>query len=134
MANPLVTGRDMQIAAGKLNDYPGMTFFELNNFVLSTIPGEEELKDEWNCKWWNLIFNCTVEVKDRWESNNGIGRYSSGKALFVVHVDVVANANSAKARVDLELWLVWIAAALKLENSATQVVRLPKDWGSIPVE
>lgn len=39
----------LQTAARKPDYYPIIKFVELNNFVLSTFPGENELKDERNC-------------------------------------------------------------------------------------
>lgn len=96
--NPLMAGKGMQTAAGKLDDYTGINFADIHNFVLSIFPEEEELMDEQNRILWNPIFYQAVEAKDRRERYKGIGMYSLTEALLVDHTEVVANANYAKVR------------------------------------
>lgn len=50
MAKPLLADKGLKKAAGKPDDYLGIKLVGLNNFVLSKFRGEEELKDEKNCK------------------------------------------------------------------------------------
>lgn len=87
------------------------------------------MEDERNRKFWNTIFNHGVEVKYRPAHDKGIARYSLTKGLLVDQMEVVENAKFAKARMALKVWLSWIAAALQLEDSAMEVVCLPRTEG-----
>lgn len=55
----------MQTASGTPDSYARIELVELKNFVLSTFPGKEELKEERNRKLCNPNPNHAVKVKDR---------------------------------------------------------------------
>lgn len=101
MVVALVGGRGRQLAARKPDDYQGMIFVQLNDFVLLTFPREREVKDKRNYKLWNPIFNHVTEVKGTQERNMGIRWYSSSKPLLVDHIKVIENSNYTEAMADL---------------------------------
>lgn len=95
----------MQKAAGKPDDCPVMSIVQLNDSVLSTFPGERELKDQRSRKLWNLLINHAMEVNNRWERDMVVGWYCSDNVLWADHVEAVGSANHAKALAAMDLRL-----------------------------
>lgn len=67
-----------------------------------------------------------MKVSGRREHNKGIGRYSPTKVLLVDHVEMAASAKYTKAQAALDLYLEGIPAELRLGDSPSEVLGLPK--------
>lgn len=105
---------------------PGKENCRIQRFCTVDISGKDNMKDEQNLKLCSSTFNHDVIVKDPRECNERTGRYPSTKELLLDDMEAVSNARHAEARAAVDLWLGWIAAALHLEDSAMEVVRLQK--------
>lgn len=106
-----------------------MKIAKVNDFVRSSFLEVEDLQDERNHKLLNYIFNHTVELKGMQERDKRAGRDCSIKALLMKQKELVAIAKYAKARLALDVRFGWIAEALQLGDSATEVLHLPKTGG-----
>lgn len=65
MVDPPIATALMHEAAGKQNDYLEFKIRELYEFIFSTFPGEEVLKNEVKRSFYSPIFNHTDDLRDR---------------------------------------------------------------------
>lgn len=73
------------------------------------------------------MFSLAMKVKDRRGRDMGIRRNSLSKALLVDHRKLAENNSKyTEAYSALDMWLAWIAAAVQVEDCATDVSADPK--------
>lgn len=87
LRNPM---RAPATARGTLNQpgsFESTTLKDLHGFMLSTLPGKDEVKEGSNCCLWNLIFYAAVESVDKPGSDRGIAHYTSTNRLLTSYVE-----------------------------------------------
>lgn len=84
-------------AARKINDYPRFKKIELFQFRVSTLPGEEVLKETVKWRLWSPIFSHADDTQDEDNRHRGKGLNSSAKKLLKEHMGTVEESKYANA-------------------------------------
>lgn len=98
-------------------------------WVHSTFHGQEALRVGVNRTHWGPIFNSAFFDRNKREGEEGIPRYMSTKTILVYHMEKPKNVKYGCFRVLLDMWVGWIAAAMRLEESYGQKLLICKTVG-----
>lgn len=79
----------MRHALNKPDLFDHTTLEDLEVLMSSTLPGKDDLKEEADCRFSNLIFDADVESSDKPEREYKIRRYTSTIQAFTSYMGKV---------------------------------------------
>ena len=112
------------------HSFPIESLEKLYDFMETTFPGEEAIKDEKQREHWNPIINSGDASTDLNQRNGGHARISSTTRLLIGHMESDRQRMwAARRRAALDLWMGWLLSLLNLDNYAQWESFVPKSGG-----
>lgn len=95
----------MQSAAGKPEDFPGMTVGKFFELIKSKFPEEEKQEVELECILWNSMFSSVIENVGRRERDKSLVRSTCTEEHVINQLKTKKYLRISHAREVMDIWL-----------------------------